>query len=180
MKPVSVAMVIVVVGVAGCSRPPGARVLMNQPRQETEHCDIAVAVLRAVVRPFDEQPLGLEKACVQQRAAANSRIYVDARFTQGEHLEDIHASSCQRDEYVIRLDWRNFSPSPAMDVVLLMFLRKDQRNLTFNAVTEDANWPRKAPGVMALSQCGSAFGSVRLGQNGWEAFVDLSQPASAL
>lgn len=145
--------------------------------QRSLHCDIAAAALRALVRPNREQPLGLEKECVEKRTMRDGRIYVDARFTNGEQLEDTEVSSCERDQYLIRFDWKGFVPSPTGHVVLLLFNRKSDGELTFNAVTEDSDWPGKASGVFGLSQCGASFGNVQLESGRWRA--QLTMPPQA-
>ena len=159
---------------AGCSHPPQARPAETARLQQTSHCDIAAAALRAVVRSFSEQPLGLEKACVEKRAMRDGKIYVDARFTKGDQLEDVESPTCQRDPYFIRFEWKNFVPSPTGQVVLLLLLRKSDEELTFNAVTDNSDWPSNRPGVFGLSQCGSSFGRVLLENGRWRA--EVTQP----
>lgn len=162
---------------AAYSRPAVQPSPETAASRDVNHCHIAAAALRASIRPYREQPLGLERACVMQRAEQDGAIYVDARFTRGEQLDDVKTASCRRDGYVIRFDWKNFVPSPAADVVLLTFLWKDATTAVFNAVTEDARWPEKPAGLMEISQCGSAFGSVRLVSQEWQ--VSLSKPPPA-
>lgn len=156
---------------AGCSHPMQSRPSETAERQQSAHCDIAAAALRAVVRSFNEQPLGLEKECVEKRAMRDGKIYVDVRFTKGDQLEDVGVPTCQRDKYFIRFGWKSFVPSPTGQVVLLLLLRQSDRELSFNAVTESSDWPSRRPGVFGLSQCGSSFGHVQLENGQWRAVV---------
>jgi hypothetical protein len=66
----------------------------------SDHCRIAVAALDASVRPFSEQPLAMELACVNKLATRDGKIYVDARFTSGQTLEEPNVSICSTDRYV--------------------------------------------------------------------------------
>jgi hypothetical protein len=156
---------------AGCSHPIQSRLAETATLQQSAHCDIAATALRAIVRSFKEQPLGLEKECVEKRAMRDGRIYVDARFTKGDQLEDVEVPTCQRDQYFIRFGWKNFVPSPTGHVVLLLFLRESDEALSFNALTENSDWPSNRPGVFGLSQCGSTFGRVQLENGRWRAVV---------
>jgi len=101
----------------------------------------------------------------------DGRIYVDARFTKGDQLEDVEVPTCQRDQYFIRFGSKNFVPSPTGHVVLLLFLRESDEALSFNALTENSDWPSNRPGVFGLSQCGSTFGRVQLENGRWRAVV---------
>jgi len=156
---------------AGCSHPTRSRPGETPQLQQSTHCDIAATALRAVVRPYREQPLGLEKECVEKRAMRDGRIYVDARFTRDDELEDVEVPTCQSDQYFIRFGWKSFVPSPTGHVILLLFVRKSDADLSFNALTEDSDWPSKPPGVFGLSQCGSSFGRVQLENGRWRAVV---------
>lgn len=138
----------------------------------TDHCDISIAALRAVVRPSQEQRFGLDKACVDKHAALAGKVYVDARFWQQERLEEVSEPSCQRDQYVIRFDWQAFEPSPAEeDVVVLSFWYRSPDLLEFKAAIEDRFWPRDLPQIEPLGHCHEAWGAARRASTGWRGLV---------
>jgi hypothetical protein len=166
--------VMVLVGVASsCASPAPAMVSGRQALKATssDHCRVAVAALDASVRPFSEQPLAMELACVNKLATRDGKIYVDARFTSGQTLEEPNVSICSTDRYVIRFDWRHFQPSPTDDVVLLLFTDNANGSRSYGVSLEAPDWPRRRPGTVTLSPCYSAFGVVRGSPAGWEAEV---------
>jgi hypothetical protein len=132
---------------------------------------MALAALAATIKKFEEQPLGLEQRCVERVATSGGKIYVDARFTEGEQLAAVPESSCTSDRYVVRFDPKAFVPSPSEEVVLLALWTHPPAGWEFNAVVESPNWPSRRPAVMSLSQCGSAFGVLNQSSNGWAATI---------
>lgn len=123
------------------------------------------------MRSYADEPLGLEHACVLKRAVASGKVHVDARFTRADQLEAVEIGSCSYDEFVVRFDWKNFTPAPSANVLLLLLLRHDDDHYGFNAVIEEPRWPAKRPGMMAISPCGSAFGRVYREPTGWRAVL---------
>jgi hypothetical protein len=159
---------------AGCYAPPrGPTLAASRPNVDktSPHCQMAVAALDAVVKTFDEQPLGLEKACVESLAHPGETIYVDARFTQGTDLVAVAEPTCTYGHYAIRFDWKTFTPSPSTEVVLLLAWNQSATDWRFNAVTEVSNWPKRRPEGMSLSRCGSAFGVLHRGAERWSGRV---------
>jgi hypothetical protein len=132
-----------------------------------DYCDMAAAALRATVKTFKEQPLGLESACVEGRALMNKHIYVDASFSQGSHVEAAAEPNCVRDNYVIRFTSTNPDPWPPSEVILLIVSGDGTHDRTFNARMEAADWPTRKPGILGLSQCGSAYGVLHRSVSGW-------------
>jgi hypothetical protein len=157
--------------IAGCA---GAGPVMPS-RPPVDYCQMAATVLHEVVRSYERQPFGLEDACVKKRAAQAGKIYADARFTDREGLAVVPHRSCTVRDYVIRFDHQHYEASPTPEVVLLLFSPETARGREFNARMETADWPSKRPGVMAMSQCGSAFGVLRREANGWTARVTPPQ-----
>jgi hypothetical protein len=156
-------------GLAACSasRTPRTTPLTAQ------YCEMALAVLHAVVRSHGEQPLGLEAACVKARAVAAGKVYVDARFSDGHDLEAVPERSCTRDDFVIRFDYQNFERSPSAEVVLLLVDAPTPGGRAFHVQMEEADWPVKKAksGMVALSQCRSAVGLLQPSGKRWTALV---------
>jgi hypothetical protein len=131
---------------------------------------MAMAVLDAIVLPFDRQPLGLDRTCVEQHAGLNGKIYVDVRFGPGVQPEANAEPICERHEFVLRFDSKNFVPSLTSEVVRLQISRKDAQTMEFQAVTEDRLWPqRQARNIYSLSPCYSSRGHLSRGPTGWQA-----------
>jgi hypothetical protein len=167
-----------IVALTGCSSPLRSRIADAPRDQRVERCDTAMAVLGAIVRPHDEQPLGLEKACVEKYAALNGKIYVDARFVRDGQIESLDEPGCQRDGYVIRFDSKTYAPAPTETVVVLHIDRKDPKMFVFNAVTEDRLWHQAhARNVYSWSPCFSSSGMATLGPHGWNATPKAPPPA---
>jgi hypothetical protein len=161
-------------GSLDCSSPmQGGPTTSTRPAAPglSEHCQMALTALNTTVKKFEEQPLGLNRGCVERVASFGGRIYVDARFTKGDRLELSPESSCTTERYMIRLDPTNFVPSPAEEVVLLGLWTNPAGEWEFNAVVEVSNWPSRRPETMSLSQCGSAFGVLRRSSQGWNATI---------
>jgi hypothetical protein len=133
------------------------------------HCAVPLAALRETIKPYDNQPDGLEDACVRRRAAFQDRVYVDARF--GRQWEKVPIRSCEVDGYVIRFDFDRYEPSPTGEVVLLLFESQEGETRQFSAAMEESTWPKKKTGKLALSACGSASASVQRSTAGWTARV---------
>lgn len=135
-----------------------------------EYCRIAGAALGAVIRRFDEQPLGLDLTCVNRVASLDGRVYVDARFSRNGE-EPASAPDCSDERYVIRFDPKAFRPSPADQVVFLSLWSNRGGSWDFNAVVETPDWPHQRPETMSLSECGSAFGRAEKFDGAWKAVV---------
>ena len=136
----------------------------------SEYCRIAGAALGAVIKRFDEQPLGLDLTCVNRVASFEGRIYVDARFSRNGE-EPAAAPDCRDERYVIRFDPKSFRPSPADQVVFLSLWSNRGGSWDFNAVVETPDWPHRRPETMSLSECGSAFGRAEKFDDVWKAAV---------
>jgi hypothetical protein len=136
-----------------------------------EHCQMALVALDAVIKHYSDQPLGLEKTCVDDGAVFNGKVYVDARFTKNRELELVSEPSCTSERYVVRFDHQSFAPSPSKDVVVLILSTNSPPTWRFSAVTEVPDWPKRRPGIVTLSSCGSAFGVLRQVKDRWEATV---------
>jgi len=145
---------------------PAARV---PPR--SAQCEMAFAAVSASIRSHADQPLGLEKACVESVASLEGKVYVDARFNRDLDLEAPDVATCERANYVIRFDWRSFSPSPARQVVFLSFRAGSSDSREFDITTDASNWPARPPGTVGLSPCYSAYGVVHRTAAGWQAEV---------
>jgi hypothetical protein len=161
----------------GCSHALPAPVPVSRPPSGNDFCYMAAAALHQVVRSHEKQPFGLEEACVKTRATRGEKIYVDARFSGANGFITIPQRSCTAGRYVIRFDHRQFEPSPSSEVVLLLVSEETANGRPFNARMETSDWPKKPPGTMALSQCGSAFGTLRRFGSGWTATI--SAPSGA-
>jgi hypothetical protein len=167
------------VAVVGCSSAPSLRALDAPAALTSDRCDIAMSVLSAIIRPHDQLPLGLDRACVEEYAGLNGKIYVDARFARDGRMEPVGDPACQRDGYVIRFDSKAYVPSLTSDVVLLDIDRKDQMKIAFNATMEDRLWRQKrAQNVYSWSACFSSSGFASRGPNGWLA-VPIAPSSSA-
>lgn len=134
-------------------------------------CRVARLALDAAIRPFDEQPLGLDSRCVGRVATLEGRVQVDARFSR-DGGEPEPAPDCSDDRYVIRFDPSSFRPSSAGNVVLLALWSAGALEAwQFNAIIEAPDWPHRRPGTLSLSECGSAFGTVAATRGEWKAVV---------
>ena len=140
---------------------------MNVP----DYCAMAVAALSETVKSNQEQPYGLEAACVDEMAARAGKIYVDARFDEASDVGAVPIPNCARKNYIVRFDPNHFEPSPATGVVLLLVSEPTPEGREFNARMEEPSWPAKPPGTVALSQCGSAFGVLTGSGSHWTARI---------
>lgn len=138
---------------------------------DVDFCAIAAAALDVSIRPFTEGSLAMDSQCVMDYTSRNRRIYVDARFTAGDHLEGTTTPICVTDRYVVRFDPEHFEPSPAGGVLLLLFGRTADGTRDFGVSVERPDWPQHRPGNLALSPCESSFGVVRQTPSGWKAEV---------
>jgi hypothetical protein len=154
-----------------CSHSTTQPIQVPKTDNREDYCDMAAAALRATVKTFKEQPLGLERACVEARALTNRQIYVDASFSQGSHVEADAEPNCVRDNYVIRFTSTNSDPWPPSEVILLIVAGDGSHDRTFNARMEAADWPTRKPGVVGLSQCGSAYGVLHRSADAWVATI---------
>lgn len=168
------AALLFLTGSLACSAPmEGGPTIPIRPAAQplSEHCQMALTALNTTIKKFEEQPLGLNKECVERVASFGGRIYVDARFTKGDRLELSSESGCTTERYIVRFDPNKFVPSPAEEVVLLGLWTNPTGEWQFNAVVEAPNWPSRRPDTMSLSQCGSAFGVLRRSGQGWNARI---------
>lgn len=166
------ATALMALGWLACSGAQGRPPAPPPPAQVSSvYCQMALAALAASVKKFEEQPLGLEQRCVERVATSGGKIYVDARFTEGEQLASVPQPGCTTDRYVIRFDPKAFVPSPSEEVVLLALWTHPPTGWEFNAVVESPNWPSRRPAIMSLSQCGSAFGVLNHSSSGWAATI---------
>jgi hypothetical protein len=114
----------------------------------------------------------LDKACVEKSAGLGGKIYVDARFWHQEVLEEVSAPACERENYVIRFDWRNFEPSPAeIGVVVLSHWYRKPDLLEVRAAVKERMWPRELPEMEPPGLCRLAWGAVRRGPAGWQGLL---------
>ena len=172
-------LVAIFVAFAGCSTPvpPRAPETPRNSERPFDRCGVALAVLDAIVRPNAEQPLGLEKACVEKYAALNGRTYVDVRFVLDGQIESVDESGCKRDGYEIRFDSEAQVPPPTETVVVLQIDRSDSNTIEFNALTEDRLWRQQhARHVYSWSPCLSALGVATFGPRGWHAVPKSAHP----
>jgi len=132
---------------------------------------MALSVLRATVASNDVQPYGLEDVCVRRLSSAAGHIFVDARVSEQPGASPAAAPDCFRDSFRIRFDPGHFEKAPTDGVVLLLISRSANGAMEFNAVVEQPDWPSKRPGVIGLSPCGSAFGTLHYSTSGWAATV---------
>ena len=136
-----------------------------------DYCGISIVALRAAVRSQEEQPLGLDAACVRQYAGFAGKIYVDARFMKDGALETVSEKSCTRDNFIIRFDDEH-APSPAPGVLFLSVSPQTPAGRDFYVTIENANWTKRAPTVLAMPPCYPAFGRLdSSGKTGWTAKV---------
>lgn len=159
----------VLVGALGCASPATLR-SDTTPRVDstTEGCDVAASVLRSIVRSNGEEPLGLEKACVERYAARDGVVYVDARISRAGPIENVKAPECRREGFLIRFDSPDLTPSPTDSVVLLDLDRTDATTFEFVAVTEDHLWrQRHARNIYSSSPCLSSAGVATRDHDGW-------------
>jgi hypothetical protein len=141
---------------------------------------MAAAILGEVVKTNDEQPFGLERACVEDRAAARGQIYVDARFNRRVDDTAVAQPDCPSGKFLIRFNRDNFVSAPSPGVVLLLVYDGEKGSgMEFNARTENSDWPKNKPGVMSLPACGSAFGVLSKEGSTWKARVTSPQPTDA-
>jgi hypothetical protein len=139
---------------------------------EIDYCGISIVALQAAVRTQEEQPLGLDPACVRQYAAFAGKIYVDARFMKDGALEAVSEKSCTRDNFIIRFDDEHDTPSPAPGVLFLSVSPQTPAGRDFYVTIEDANWTKRAPAVLAMPPCYPAFGRLNYSAKaGWTAKV---------
>lgn len=172
-----VVLVAFVLASESCSTPapPLAPEISRQP--PFDRCGVTLAVLDAVIRSNAEQPLGLEKACVEKYASLNGKIYVDVRFVLDGQIESVDEPGCVRGGYQIRFDSHAQVPAPSETVVLLQIDRKTARTVDFNAVTEDRSWRQQhARHVYSWSPCLSSSGVATLGGQGWRAIPKTPSP----
>jgi hypothetical protein len=154
-----------------CVRPATrAPVSAGGSTRAVDYCEMAAVVLGETVKSNADQPYGLEDVCVHRLASLSGRTYVDVRFGDGPPPSTA-TTACVRDPYAIRFDVQGFQQSPAQGVVLLMISAEKNGARDFSAIVEEPNWPARRPEVLAMSPCGSAFGSVRLQASGWSAHV---------
>jgi hypothetical protein len=115
-----------------------------------------------VVKTADEQPFGLERACVEDRAESGAHIYVDATFNR-------------------KVDDAAVAPSDCVSGKFLITVNDGEKGsgIEFTARTENSDWSKNKPGVMSLSACGSAFGVLSEQGNRWRARVTSPQPTDA-
>jgi hypothetical protein len=133
-----------------------------------DYCGISIVALRAAVTSQEEQPLGLDAACVRQHAGFAGKIYVDARFMKDGALETVSERSCTRDNFIIRFDDEHDTPSPAPGVLFLSVSPQTPAGRDFYVTIEKANWAKRAPTVLAMPPCYPAFGRLdSSGKTGW-------------
>jgi hypothetical protein len=169
-------VVIVVVAGAGCAATtapapitaPAAAASASVP----EPCQMAIAALDAVIKRWDEQPMVLDRACVERVAGAGGKIHADAHFTIADQLQVLAGAPACTDaggRYVVRLDPRSSAPSASPAVVLLTLWSDVPAAWDFNAVVDVATWPTRRPGASGLPVCGAAFGILRRPAGRWVA-----------
>jgi len=130
---------------------------------------MAFTALKASIRSYADQPLGLENTCIESVASLNGKVYVDARFQRGNELEKPEVPSCEQGQYLIRFDPRSFTPSPTYQVVFLSFRAGASDFREFDITTDISNWPSRPPGTVGLSPCYSAYGVIHRAAAGWQA-----------
>ena len=137
----------------------------------SQHCQMAIAALDAVVKRWDEQALALDRACVERVAAAHGRINADARFTIADQLQILTEPECADPggRFLVRLGPRSSAPSASAEVVLLTMWSDVPAAWDFNAVVDVATWPTRRPGATGLPICGAAFGILRRPADSWVA-----------
>jgi len=143
-----------------------------------EPCDVAASVLRSIVKPNEEQPLGLERFCVEKHAARDGIIYVDARVSRAGQIERFSAKECRPEGFSIRFDSPDLTPSPTDSVVLLDLNRTDATTFEFVAVTEDRSWrERHARNIYSSSPCLSSSGAATRDHDGWRVTPRAPKPS---
>jgi len=179
MSSTAILCTLVFLAGVGCSatRVPQAASPAPAGAAASEHCQMALAALDAVVKRWDEQPLGLERACVERVAATHGKIHADARFTIGDQLQMLPEPGCADDRYAVRFGPRSSASSPTPEVVLLTLWSELPAAWDFNAVVDVPTWPTRRPGAMGLPLCGAAFGILRRPADRWLATV-LPPPRS--
>ena len=166
------ALILAAMSGTSCSASAPAGGAHAPEKAAPDYCQMAHLALDAAVRTYEEQPLGLNLPCVNRVARTGGQVFVDARFSRDQH-EPESAPECSDDRYVIRFDPRSFHPSPAQQVVLLLFSANSTGPWLFNAVVDSSDWPQRRPGTMSLSECGSAFGRLEQTDGGWRATVTM-------
>lgn len=156
---------------SACHAHPAAPVSPSSDISTSDYCDMTLAALRATVTSNDVQPYGLEEVCVRRLASSSGYIFVDARVSERPGDPPIAAPACSRAGFRIRFDSPHFEKAPTDGVVLLVASRTSGGEMEFNAVVEQPDWPAKRPGVIGLSPCGSAFGTIQHAPTGWVATV---------
>ena len=142
----------------------------HRDNSTSEWCDVTTSVLQSIVRSNGEQPLGLEKACVDKYAARDGVVYVDLRVSLAGRIENVKTSDCRRDGFLIRFDSPDLTTSPTDTVVLLDLNRTDATTFEFVAVTEDHRWrQRHAHNLYSSSPCLSSSGVATRDRSGWSA-----------
>jgi len=132
---------------------------------------MAISALRATVASNDAQPYGLEDVCVRRLASGSGYIFVDARVSERTGEAPVAAPQCSSDGFRIRFDPGHFEKAPTDGVVVLLMWRSAEGTMQFNATIQKPDWPSNKPGVIGLSPCGSAFGTVRRSPTNWTATV---------
>jgi hypothetical protein len=147
----------------------------------SERCQMALAALDAVVKRWDEQPLGLDRACVDRVAASRGKIHADARFTIADQVQILPeagcANCCGDARFAVRFGPSSTAASPTPEVVLLTLWSQLPAAWDFNAVVDVDTWPTRRPGAAGLPVCGAAFGILRRPADAWIATV-LPPPRS--
>jgi hypothetical protein len=174
-----VTVVVSIVATLSCHQGVGPAVGSNA-RASSDYCRMAAAILDEVVKTADEQPFGLERACVEDRAESGAHIYVDARFNRKVDHAAVATPDCASGKFLIRFNRDSFVSAPSPGVVLLLVYDGEKGSgIEFSARTENSDWPKNKPGVMSLSACGSAFGVLSEQGNRWRATVTSPQPTDA-
>lgn len=167
---VSFRLLGIAVGLAACGHAGG-----NPPatdgRRASEYCAMAGTALRAAVAAPEREPNGLDARCVQEYAAMDGKIYVDARFAKGGAFEATGQASCTTGDFIIRFDAAANPPSAAPGVVFLRFDEATPTGRPFFVTIEQRGWAKRAPNVLAMSPCYPAFGLLTRAAGGWRAKV---------
>src|SRR4051812_23570504 len=113
-------VLMLVATMVACRPPPPVRHPAEARDATAPYCQLAIAILDAAVRTYSDQPFGLEQSCVDARARAGRSIYVDARFSRKVDPDVVAQPDCASGPYLIRFNWKAFTPAPSPEVVLLL------------------------------------------------------------
>jgi hypothetical protein len=154
---------------AASKGPPSPPSGATDGARASEHCQMAMSALDAVIKRWNEQPLGLDRACVERVAAVEGRIHADARFTVGDQLQVLDEPGCADQRFTVRFGPASSQASPTSQVVLLTLWSQLPAAWDFNAVVDVPTWPTRRPGTSGLPVCGAAFGILRRPGDSWVA-----------